>query len=43
MERGDKLSQLEERTERMHNQAQEFGGTSHSLMLKYKDKKWYQL
>ncbi|XP_059614289.1 syntaxin-binding protein 5 isoform X5 [Phlebotomus argentipes] len=43
MERGDKLSQLEERTERMANQAQEFSGTAHSLMLKYKDKKWYQL
>lgn len=43
MERGDKLSQLEDRTERMHNQAQEFSGTAHNLMLKYKDKKWYQL
>ncbi|XP_055681173.1 syntaxin-binding protein 5 isoform X14 [Lutzomyia longipalpis] len=43
MERGDKLSQLEDRTERMANQAQEFSGTAHSLMLKYKDKKWYQL
>lgn len=43
LERGEKLSQLEERTERMHNTAQEFGGTAHNLMLKYKDKKWYQL
>ncbi|XP_055709030.1 syntaxin-binding protein 5 isoform X7 [Phlebotomus papatasi] len=43
MERGEKLSQLEDRTERMANQAQEFSGTAHSLMLKYKDKKWYQL
>lgn len=43
MERGEKLSQLEDRAERMANQAQEFGGTAHSLMLKYKDKKWYQL
>lgn len=43
MERGEKLSQLEERAERMANTAQEFGGTAHSLMLKYKDKKWYQL
>ncbi|GAB0094074.1 syntaxin-binding protein 5 [Sergentomyia squamirostris] len=43
MERGEKLSQLEERTERMSNQAQEFSGTAHSLMLKCKDKKWYQL
>lgn len=43
LERGEKLSQLEDRTERMANTAQEFGNTSHSLMLKYKDKKWYQL
>lgn len=43
MERGDKLNQLEERAERMNSQAQEFSGTSHALMLKYKDKKWYQL
>lgn len=43
VERGDKLSQLEDRTERMMNEAQSFSSTSHSLMLKYKDKKWYQL
>ncbi|XP_073834989.1 syntaxin-binding protein tomosyn isoform X8 [Musca autumnalis] len=43
MERGEKLNMLEERAERMSNQAQDFSGTAHSLMLKYKDKKWYQL
>ncbi|XP_075975064.1 syntaxin-binding protein tomosyn isoform X7 [Anticarsia gemmatalis] len=43
VERGDKLSQLEERTERMHSQAAEFSSSAHQLMLKYKDKKWYQL
>ena len=43
VERGEKLSQLEDRAERMSNQAQEFSGTAHSLMQKYKDKKWYQL
>ncbi|GBP86141.1 Syntaxin-binding protein 5-like [Eumeta japonica] len=43
VERGDKLSQLEDRTERMHLQAAEFGSSAHQLMLKYKDKKWYQL
>ncbi|XP_047025165.1 syntaxin-binding protein 5 isoform X1 [Helicoverpa zea] len=43
VERGDKLSQLEDRTERMHNQAAEFSSSAHQLMLKYKDKKWYQL
>ncbi|XP_037822841.1 syntaxin-binding protein 5 isoform X1 [Lucilia sericata] len=43
MERGEKLNLLEERAERMANQAQDFSGTAHNLMLKYKDKKWYQL
>ncbi|KAI8421375.1 hypothetical protein MSG28_009455 [Choristoneura fumiferana] len=43
LERGDKLSQLEDRTERMSNQAAEFSSSAHQLMLKYKDKKWYQL
>ncbi|KAL0879849.1 hypothetical protein ABMA27_002384 [Loxostege sticticalis] len=43
LERGDKLGQLEDRTERMHSQAHEFSSSAHQLMLKYKDKKWYQL
>ncbi|XP_044739572.1 syntaxin-binding protein 5 isoform X5 [Chrysoperla carnea] len=43
LERGDKLSQLEERTARMAGEAESFSGTAHNLMLKYKDKKWYQL
>lgn len=43
LERGDKLSKLEDNTERMHNQAAEFSSSAHQLMLKYKDKKWYQL
>ncbi|XP_064539781.1 syntaxin-binding protein 5 isoform X3 [Drosophila montana] len=43
MERGEKLNMLEERAERMSNTAQDFSGTAHQLMLKYKDKKWYQL
>ncbi|XP_061378647.1 syntaxin-binding protein 5 isoform X5 [Danaus plexippus] len=43
VERGDKLSQLEDRAERMHSQASEFSSSAHQLMLKYKDKKWYQL
>lgn len=42
-ERGEKLSQLEERTERMMNEAENFQSSAHGLMLKYKDKKWYQL
>ncbi|KAF7998045.1 hypothetical protein HCN44_009443 [Aphidius gifuensis] len=43
MERGDKLSQLEDRTARMMNESENFAGSAHGLMLKYKDKKWYQL
>ncbi|XP_076224181.1 syntaxin-binding protein tomosyn isoform X6 [Nomia melanderi] len=43
LERGEKLSQLEERTARMMNEAESFSHSAHGLMLKYKDKKWYQL
>ncbi|XP_014209058.1 syntaxin-binding protein 5-like isoform X4 [Copidosoma floridanum] len=43
MERGDKLSQLEERTGRMMNESENFASSAHQLMQKYKDKKWYQL
>ncbi|KAK7794267.1 hypothetical protein R5R35_013601 [Gryllus longicercus] len=43
VERGEKLGQLEDRTQRMMNEAETFSTTAHSLMLKYKDKKWYQL
>ncbi|XP_047990427.1 syntaxin-binding protein 5 isoform X2 [Leguminivora glycinivorella] len=43
VERGDKLSQLEDRTERMSTEAAQFSSSAHQLMLKYKDKKWYQL
>ncbi|KAG7202213.1 hypothetical protein KM043_015884 [Ampulex compressa] len=43
MERGEKLSQLEERTARMMSEAEGFSSSAHGLMLKYKDKKWYQL
>lgn len=43
VERGDKLSQLEDRTARMMTEAESFSQGAHGLMLKYKDKKWYQL
>ncbi|XP_066993628.2 syntaxin-binding protein 5 isoform X1 [Anabrus simplex] len=43
VERGEKLSQLEERSARMMTEADTFSSTAHNLMLKYKDKKWYQL
>ncbi|XP_064488140.1 syntaxin-binding protein 5-like isoform X2 [Ornithodoros turicata] len=41
-ERGEALSQLEERTGRMMTEAESFANTTHQLMNKYKDKKWYQ-
>ncbi|KAG0426172.1 hypothetical protein HPB47_013409 [Ixodes persulcatus] len=41
-ERGEALTQLEERTGRMMTEAESFANTTHQLMNKYKDKKWYQ-
>uniref|UniRef100_A0A131XEH7 Syntaxin-binding protein 5-like n=1 Tax=Hyalomma excavatum TaxID=257692 RepID=A0A131XEH7_9ACAR len=41
-ERGEALTQLEERTARMMSEAESFANTTHQLMNKYKDKKWYQ-
>ncbi|KAL0275833.1 UNVERIFIED_CONTAM: hypothetical protein PYX00_003562 [Menopon gallinae] len=43
VERGEKLGELEERTQRMMNEAENFANSAHGLMNKYKDKKWYQL
>eukprot|EP00062_Callorhinchus_milii_P009770 gi/632953920/ref/XP_007892685.1/ PREDICTED: syntaxin-binding protein 5 [Callorhinchus milii] len=42
-ERGQKLSELEERTAAMLYSADTFSKHAHEMMLKYKDKKWYQL
>jgi len=42
LERGEKLSELEETTERMKLEAETYSGTSHQLKMKYRDKKWYQ-
>lgn len=41
-ERGEHLEKLEDRTERMANEADGFRDLSHQLLNKYKDKKWYQ-
>ena len=41
-ERGEKLSGLSDRTEEMAMQAEAYANTAHQLMMKYKDKKWYQ-
>lgn len=43
VERGEKLSQLEDRTQRMMTEAEKFASNAHELMHKSKDKKWYQL
>ncbi|KAJ8945856.1 hypothetical protein NQ318_002694 [Aromia moschata] len=43
VERGDKLNQLEDRAEKMRSEAENFSSSAHEVMLKYKDKKWYQL
>ncbi|XP_076835291.1 syntaxin-binding protein 5-like isoform X6 [Brachyhypopomus gauderio] len=42
-ERGQKLGELEERTAAMMASADAFSRHAHDVMLKYKDKKWYQL
>jgi len=43
VERGDKLGQLDDKTAKMMSDAENFSSAAHQLMLKYKDKKWYQL
>ncbi|CAL8314686.1 unnamed protein product [Lota lota] len=42
-ERGQKLGELEERTAAMMNSADGFSKHAHEMMLKCKDKKWYQI
>ncbi|XP_034713729.1 syntaxin-binding protein 5 isoform X19 [Etheostoma cragini] len=42
-ERGQKLGELEDRTAAMMSSADSFSKHAHDMMLKYKDKKWYQL
>ncbi|XP_015150601.1 syntaxin-binding protein 5-like isoform X14 [Gallus gallus] len=41
-ERGQKLGELDERTASMMASAEAFSKHAHEVMLKYKDKKWYQ-
>ncbi|XP_058163602.1 syntaxin-binding protein 5 isoform X3 [Dasypus novemcinctus] len=41
-ERGQKLGELEERAAAMLSSADSFSKHAHEMMLKYKDKKWYQ-
>lgn len=42
-ERGQKLSEVEDRTELMANEAKVYAETSHKMMLHFKNKKWHQL
>ncbi|XP_065269892.1 syntaxin-binding protein 5-like isoform X3 [Emys orbicularis] len=41
-ERGQRLGELDEKTASMMASAEAFSKHAHELMLKYKDKKWYQ-
>ncbi|GIY70184.1 syntaxin-binding protein 5 [Caerostris darwini] len=41
-ERGEALSQLEDRTEKMMSEAESFQSAARQLATKFKDKKWYQ-
>ncbi|GAB1606340.1 syntaxin-binding protein 5-like, partial [Argonauta hians] len=41
-ERGEKLEGLEDKTQQMAASAEGYSQVAHQLMLKYKDKKWYQ-
>ena len=43
VERGEKLSQVEEATAQMMINAQQFSRNAEGLADKYKNKKWYQL
>ena len=43
IERGEKLSDLEVRTEQMNVRAKAFADAAYQMQLKYKDKKWYQV
>jgi syntaxin-binding protein 5 len=43
IERGERLSELEERTAQMRNEAEEYSRMASQLKAKYRDKKWYQL
>lgn len=43
IERGQKLGELEERTARMMMESESFSSNAQQLMMKYRDKKWYQL
>jgi hypothetical protein len=43
IERGEKLGQLGDVSERLLNDSQQFAKSARDLMTKTRDKKWYQL
>ena len=43
MERGEKLSEIEDRTAVMADNAKNFGNSASQLRQKFEAKKWYQL
>ncbi|KAF2366160.1 Lethal giant larvae (Lgl)-like C-terminal domain [Trinorchestia longiramus] len=43
IERGQRLGELDEKTAKMMHESESFSTAARQLMLKYKDKKWYQL
>uniref|UniRef100_A0A6A7FXP2 Syntaxin-binding protein 5-like isoform X2 n=3 Tax=Hirondellea gigas TaxID=1518452 RepID=A0A6A7FXP2_9CRUS len=43
IERGQRLGELDEKTAKMMNEAETFSSAARQLMVKYRDKKWYQL
>jgi len=42
LERGERLGELDERTEAMKREAEVYSLSANQLKNKYKDKKWYQ-
>ncbi|CAH0553963.1 unnamed protein product [Brassicogethes aeneus] len=43
LERGDKLNLLEDKAEKMRTEAEQFSSSAHELMIRQRDKKWYQI
>ncbi|ESO87245.1 hypothetical protein LOTGIDRAFT_154747 [Lottia gigantea] len=41
-ERGERIGELDDRSAQMMAQAESFAQAAHQVMMKYKDKKWYQ-
>ena len=42
IERGEKLGQLSDVTEKLRDDAEAYGKNAHDIMMKMKNKKWYQ-